>query len=213
MKKVIWLVMALWFVVPVGLVFAESFHDTADTDKNGVLDRDEMKKAVDERYKNEDANKDGKLNVDEYQAARQKNFDDADVNKDGSVTVEEWAIYWCGTDKDAGKVEKPLKMGKKKSRARLMDANKDGKLGKDECILFWSGRFIDLDGNKDGKLSREEYMDRMKEMAKMMDVNGDGVITIEEYHVSWLGKDSAKASGGSAGKERKPGASKAPSTK
>ncbi len=103
--------------------------------------------------------------------------------------VEESAIYWCGTDKDAGKVKKPVKMGKKKSRTRAMDTNKDGKLGKDECVLFWSGRFIDLDGNKDGRLSREEYMEQMKEMAKMMDINGDGVITIEEYYTSWLDTD------------------------
>lgn len=204
MKKILWLVITVFLINPVGLVFAESFHDKADTDKNGVVTGDEMKKAVDERYKNEDANKDGKLTVDEYQAARQKNFDDADVNRDGSVTVEEWAIYWCGTDRGAGKVKKPVKMGKKKSRSKIMDANRDGKLGKDECVLFWSGRFVDLDGNKDGKLSREEYMDRMKEMAKMMDINGDGVITVEEYYVSWLGKDNAKTSGKSVGKQKKP---------
>ena len=206
MKKVVWFVVALWLVVPIGVAFAESFHDKADIDRNGTVSRDEMKKAVDERYKNEDADKDGKLTIDEYRAARQKNFDDADVNKDGSVTVEEWAIYWCGTDKDAGKVKKPVKMGKKKSRSRLMDANKDGKLGKDECVLFWSGRFVDLDGNKDGKLSREEYMDRMKEMAKTMDIDGDGVITIEEYYTSWLGKDNAGTSGRPAGKQKKPAA-------
>jgi Ca2+-binding EF-hand superfamily protein len=205
MKKVIWLVIAVFLVVPVGLALAESFHDKADTDKDGTVSREEMKKAVDERFRSEDANKDGKLTVEEYQAARQKNFNDADVNKDGSVTVEEWAIYWCGTDKDAGKVKKPVKMGKKKSRSKLMDANKDGKLGKDECVLFWSGRFVDIDGNKDGKLSREEYMDRMKEMVKTMDIDGDGVVTIEEYYVSWLG-DSTKASNKPAGTQKKPAA-------
>jgi len=202
MKKVIWLVIAVFLIVPVGVVFAGSFHDRADTDKDGAVTRDEMKKAVDERYGNEDANKDGKLTVEEYQAARQKNFDNADVNKDGSVTVEEWAIYWCGTDKDAGKAKNPVKMGKKKSRSKLMDANKDGKLGKDECVLFWSGRFVDLDGNKDGKLSRVEYMDRMKEMVKTMDIDGDGVVTIEEYYVSWLGKDNAATSRKPAGKKK-----------
>lgn len=206
MKKVVWLVIAVFLVVPVGLVFAEAFHDMADTDKNGAVTREEMKKAVDERYRGEDGNKDGKLTVEEYQAARQKNFDDADVNKDSSVTVEEWAIYWCGTDKDAGKVKKPVKMGKKKSRSKLMDANRDGKLGKDECVLFWSGRFVDLDGNKDGKLSREEYMDRMKEMAKTMDIDGNGVVTIEEYYVSWLGEKNTKATNKPAGKQKKPAA-------
>lgn len=205
MKKMLGLIVAAMFLaVPLGYVFAESFHDGADADKDGVVARDEMKRAVGDRYKDEDANKDNKLTVDEYQAARQKNFDVADANKDGSVTVEEWAIYWCGTDKDAGKAKKPIKMGKKKSRAKTMDANKDGKLGKDECVLFWSGRFADLDGNQDGKLTREEYMDRMKEMARMMDLNGDGVITIEEYYVSWLGKDSPGTSKKSTGKFRKP---------
>lgn len=213
MKKTICFIIALFLVVPLGYAVAGSFHDQADADKDGVVVSDEMKKAVDERYKNEDTNKDGKLTVDEYRTARQKNYDAADTNKDGSVTVEEWAIYWCGTDKDAGKVKKPVKMGKKKSRTKLMDANRDGKLGKDECVLFWSGRFIDLDGNKDGKLSREEYIDRMKEMAKTMDIDGDGVITIEEYYVSWLGKDGAKTSGKSAGKQKKPGVEKAPSPK
>ena len=214
MKKLLGLfIIALFLVVPIGFASAQSFHDKADSDKDGVVTSAEMQKAVDDRYKNEDADKDGKVTVDEYKTARQKNFEDADTDKDGSVTVEEWAIYWCGTDKDAGKVKKPVKMGKKKSRTKLMDANKDGTLGKDECVLFWSGRFIDLDGNKDGKLSREEYMDRMKEMAKMMDIDGDGVITIEEYYVSWLGKDNAKISGKSAGKQKKAGAQKVPSAK
>lgn len=206
MKKILGLfIIMLVLVAPIVSAIAQSFHDKADADKDGAVTAAEMRKAVDDRYKNEDTDKDGKVTIEEYEAARQKNFDDADVNKDGSVTVEEWAIYWCGTDKDAGKVKKPVKMGKKGSRAKLMDANKDGKLGKDECVLFWSGRFVDLDGNKDGKLSREEYMDRMKQMAKMMDIDGDGVITVEEYYVSWLGKDNAKASKKPAGKKKKPG--------
>ena len=209
MKKILGLVIIAVLLVSLpGFVRAQSMHDKADTDKDGVVTGAEMKKAVEDRYKSEDADKDGKLTVNEYQAARQKNFDDADINKDGSVTVEEWAIYWCGTDKDAGKVKKPVKMGKKKSRTRAMDTNKDGKLGKDECVLFWSGRFIDLDGNKDGRLSREEYMEKMKEMAKMMDINGDGVITIEEYYISWLGKDDAKSSNKKAGKQKKIGTDK-----
>jgi hypothetical protein len=194
MKRSVLFLAAVLLVFPVGFACAESFHDQADADKDGVVTVPEMQKAVGDRYKGEDADKDGKLTVDEYMSARHKNFDDADVNKDGSLTVQEWAIYWCGTDKDAAKVKKPVKMGKKKSRAKLMDANKDGKLGKDECVLFWSGRFVDLDGDKNGRLSREEYRDKMQEMAKMMDINGDGVITIEEYYVSWLGKDAPKTS-------------------
>lgn len=203
MKRLVFVVAALLLVVPMGIAFAQSFHDKADADKNGVITGTEIRKALDERYKSEDADKDGKLTHDEYVSARHKNFDDADTNKDGSVTVEEWAIYWCGTDKDAGNVKKPVKMGKNKSRSKLMDANKDGKLGKDECILFWSGRFVDLDGDKNGRLSREEYIDRMKEMAKTMDVNGDGVVTIEEYYVSWVGKDDAKPSRKPVAKKQK----------
>lgn len=204
MKRIMFLgVTTMLFFVLIagsGVVLAQSLHDRADADKDGTVTKADIMKALEERYKNEDADKDGKMTVDEYQKARQKNFDDADKNKDGMVTVEEWAIYWCGTDKDAAKVKKPVKMSKKTSRAKLMDKNRDGKLGKDECVMFWAGRFVDLDGNKDGKLSREEYLDRMKAMAKTMDLDGDGVITIEEYYVSWVGKDKVTIKNRPAGK-------------
>jgi|GEM_PF-265880 len=201
---------ALCLALTVGTGFAQSLHDRADADKDGIVTRGEITNSLEERYKNEDADKDGKVTIDEFQQARQRNFDDADVNKDGVVGVEEWAIYWCGTDKDTARAKKPVKMGKKSSVAKLMDTNKDGKLGKDECVVFWAGRFVDLDGNKDGKMSRDEYLDRMKEMAKQMDLDGDGVITIEEYYVSWVGKDSVTIKNKPAGKAKKPAQSKAP---
>lgn len=196
-----------------GIAGAQSVHDKADADKDGIVMKEDMKTALEERYGNEDGNKDGKMTVDEYRDARKRNFDDADTNKDGVVGIEEWAIYWCGTDKDAAKVKKPVKMGRKASRAKLMDANRDGKIGKDECVVFWAGRFKDLDGNKDGKMSREEYLDRMKGMAKTMDLDGDGVITIEEYHVSWVGKDKVTIRNKPAGKGEKPATQEAPSQK
>jgi Ca2+-binding EF-hand superfamily protein len=213
MKKVMFIaVLCLVLSVGCGAAGAQSVHDRADADNDGVVTKEDMKKALEERYRGEDANKDGKVSVDEYQDARRKNFDDADANRDGVVTVEEWAIYWCGTDKDAAKAKKPVKMGKS-SRAKLMDANKDGKIGKDECVVFWAGRFKDLDGNKDGKMSREEYLDRMIGMAKTMDLDGDGVITIEEYYVSWVGKDSVTIKNKPAGKTKKPAAQKTPAEK
>lgn len=215
MKKSLFLgfLAALCFAFSAGLAGAQSLHDKADTDKSGVVARDNMKKALEERYRNEDADKNGKMTVDEYQIARKKNFDDADTNKDGVVTVEEWAIYWCGTDQGAAKVKKPVKMSRNASRAKLMDTNKDGKLGKDECVVFWAGRFVDLDANKDSKMSRQEYLDRMKAMAKMMDIDGDGVITIEEYSVSWVGKDNAATKNEPAGKTKKGAAEKTPAKK
>lgn len=196
-----------------GVVMAQALHDRADADKDGIVTKADIMKALEERYKSEDANKDGNMTVDEYQQARKKNFDDADTNKDGVVGIEEWVVYWCGTDKDAAKVKKPVKMGKKASRAKLMDANKDGKISKNECVAFWGGRFVDLDGNKDGKMSRDEYMEKMKGMAKMMDLNGDGVIVIEEYYVSWLGKDKVTIKNKPAGKAKKSPAEKAPEKK
>ncbi|HOD74868.1 MAG TPA: hypothetical protein PKJ17_02500 [Syntrophorhabdaceae bacterium] len=206
---------AFCFVLSIGsgVAAAQSVHDRADADKDGVITKEDMKKALEERYRGEDTNKDGKVTVDEYQDARRKNFDDADANKDGMVTVEEWAIYWCGTDQGAAKVKKPVKMSRNASRAKLMDTNKDGKLGKDECVVFWAGRFVDLDGNKDSKMSRQEYLDRMKAMAKMMDIDGDGVITIEEYSVSWVGKDNAATKNEPAGKTKKGAAQKTPAKK
>ncbi|MHB8108899.1 MAG: EF-hand domain-containing protein [Syntrophorhabdaceae bacterium] len=168
--------------------YTKSLYEIADSNKDGIVTENEMQEAVAQRYKDEDANKDARLTVDEYQAARQKNFDDADTKKDGVVTVEQWAVYWCGAAKGADKVKKPVKMGRKASRPKLMDKNKDGKLSQDECVLFWAGRFIDLDADHDGKLTREEYLGKMKDMAKTMDINGDGVIVIEEYNISWLGK-------------------------
>lgn len=199
--------------VGLGLVGAQSLHDRADADKDGTVMKDDMKKALEERYRNEDIDGDGKMTVDEYLESRKKTFDDADTNKDGAVAVEEWAVYWCGTDKGAAKVRKPVRMGKKASAAKLMDANKDGKMSKDECVFFWSGRFVDLDANKDGRMSREEYLDSMKKLAKTMDLNNDGVIVIEEYYVSWLGKDGAPLKKKPAGKAKKPAVEKAPAQK
>lgn len=217
MKKLMFLGIfaALCFTLSVGsgLVGAQSLHDTGDADKDGIVTKDDMTKVLEERYKNEDIDKDGKMTVDEYLESRKKTFDEADTNKDGAVAVEEWAVYWCGTDKGAAKVKKPVKMGKKASAAKLMDANKDGKISKDECVLFWSGRFVDLDANKDGRMSREEYLDSMKNLAKTMDLNKDGVIVIEEYYVSWLGKDSAPGKKKPAGKAKKPTPEKAPAQK
>jgi Ca2+-binding EF-hand superfamily protein len=175
-----------------GIVQAQSLHEKADVNKDKVVTKAELKKALEERYKNEDGNKDGKMTVEEYQQARQKNFDAADTNKDGVVIVEEWVVYWCGTAGDAAKVKDPVKMDRTTSRSHRMDRNKDGKLHQDECIAFWAGRFVDLDENKDGKMSRDEYLNRMKEMAKTMDLDSDGIITIEEYHISWVGKDKAE---------------------
>lgn len=199
--------LCLFLSLGYGIVQAQSLLEKADANKDGVVTRAEMKKALADRYKNEDANKDGKLTVDEYLQARQKNFDAADTNKDGIVMVEEWVVYWCGTAGDAAKVKEPVKMDRSASRTQRMDTSKDGKIQPNECVAFWAGRFVDLDENKDGKLTRDEYINRMQGMAKMMDLNGDGVITIEEYNISWLGKEKAP------GKEKQQAAEKAPAKK
>lgn len=192
-----------------GITAAQSLYDSADAGRDGVVTKEDMRKALDERYRSEDGNKDGKITVDEYRDARKKDFDGADVNKDGVITVEEWAIYWCGTDKDAGKVKKPAKAGKKKaSRAKAIDANKDGKIGKDECVLFWSGTFIDFDVNGDGRMSREEYLEKIKDMADIIDLDNDGVITIEEYYVFWVGDDNVAVKNKPSVKGKKPAARK-----
>lgn len=211
MKKIFLfsLVVAICLLLSIGsgIVQAQSLHDKADTNKDGVVTKTELQKALSDRYKNEDANKDGKLTTDEYLQARQKNFDGADTNKDGVVVVEEWAIYWCGKAGDAAKVKEPVKMDRQTSRSQRMETNKDGKIQLNECIVFWAGRFIDLDENKDGKLSRDEYIGRMKTMAKMMDLDGDGIITVEEYSISWIGIEKA------TGKETESASGKSPSKK
>jgi Ca2+-binding EF-hand superfamily protein len=200
-------VICLLLSIGSGIVQAQSLHDKADTNKDGVVTKTELQKALSDRYKNEDANKDGKLTTDEYLQARQKNFDAADTSKDGVVVVEEWAIYWCGKAGDAAKVKEPVKMDRQASRSQRMETNKDGKIQLNECIVFWAGRFIDLDENKDGKLSRDEYIGRMKTMAKMMDLDGDGIITVEEYRISWIGIEKA------AGKETESASGKSPAKK
>lgn len=209
----VFVVLCLMLSAGPGIVQAQSLHDSADKDRDGIVTKADIMKALEERYKGEDADKDGKVTVDEYALARQKNFDAAETNKDGVVGIEEWAIYWCGTDKGTAKAKKPVKMNRKASRAKLMDTNKDGRIGRNECVAFWAGRFVDLDGNKDGKMSREEYLDRMKGMAKLMDLDGDGVIVIEEYYVSWLGKDKVTIKNKPAGKAKKSPAEKAPEKK
>jgi Ca2+-binding EF-hand superfamily protein len=200
-------VICLFMFTGAGIVRAQSLHDTADANKDGTVNKSELKKALGDRYKTEDADKDGKLTVDEYLQARQQNFNAADTNKNGMVTVEEWVIYWCGKAGDASKMKAPVKMDRQASRFQRMDVDQDGTVQQNECVVFWAGRFVDLDENKDGKMTREEYISRMKAMAEIMDLDGDGVITVEEYTISWIGKEQA------AGKKETPAAGTSPAKK
>ena len=106
-----------------------------------------------------DTNKDGILNKEEAMAACSRNFDKMDTNKDGSVSKEELDV--CGGHKHG---DKSAAMHKKhENKLNAADIDNSGTLSKEEAKKLppMAKHFDAIDSNKDGSLDQNEIADFM----------------------------------------------------
>ena len=147
-----------------------------DTDRDGVITREEW-----ERYfLDRDDNKDGRLTLEEMQlASRQSRVDEAlapdygremafhklDVNKNDLVERGEWP----GNDRSF----------------KRMDANHNGVINLEEFLSrngrYWNLTFEDLDLNGDGIITRDEWLDSEVAFSRL-DHDRNGVIDRFEFY-------------------------------
>jgi Ca2+-binding EF-hand superfamily protein len=101
-----------------------------------------------------DTNKDGLLNKDEAMAACSRHFDKMDTNKDGSISKAE--LDACGSHKHGDKSAAMHK--KQENELNAADIDKSGTLSKEEAQkLSPVAQYFDaIDTNKDGSLDGDE---------------------------------------------------------
>lgn len=121
--------------------------DRLDTNKDGVVSREEAKKAADERFSRLDTNKDGAITEAEVKAAHEQRR-------------AEWAKkHEDKTGEKSASKDKP-RHGKRHGHGKgffaHLDANKDGKVTRAEAAQLETERFNRMDANNDGKITREE---------------------------------------------------------
>jgi Ca2+-binding EF-hand superfamily protein len=106
-----------------------------------------------------DTNKDGMLNKEEALAACSRHFDKMDTNKDGSVSKEELDV--CGSHKHGDKSAARHKKYDKEFKAA--DADKSGTISQDEAkkLPLVAKHFDVIDINKDGSLDGDELYNFM----------------------------------------------------
>ncbi len=129
----------------------------ADTDKDGFLTAEELKKAEAKRREDSakrtlerfDENQDGQLVLTEIPERMRARYKNMDTDQNGILTLKELAAP-------------PVRRGQDRSdRApaaiiRRLDANEDGKLTGDEIPTWMQRRMEQLDKNKDGALTADE---------------------------------------------------------
>lgn len=131
-----------------------------DTDKNGTLDRDELKEGMDDLIGTFEMEQ---TNWDEF-------FDAIDTNHDGVVSHKEFIV--ASFDR-----QKLINKGNLDMAFDIIDENHDGILTLDEIKKAFSGHhsesdetwksFMDeADKNHDGEISRQEFYDAMEEIMR-----------------------------------------------
>jgi hypothetical protein len=142
----------------------------ADANKDGKVTVQEAQAMRVARFDQMDANKDGFLDKDEMKAAWKEHghrghrgdhgmMKDADANKDGKISKAEFVT---------GAEARFAKMDSNKDGFLDQSDRKDGKDHK-------GGRMAQLDTNQDGKLSRAEFLAK-DPMFERLDANKDGVV-------------------------------------
>ncbi len=99
----------------------QKLFDAIDTNKDGILTKDEMMVHEKVTFSKLDVNKDGVITPNEIKKEWKVYFDKLDTNKDGKVTPEELNA----------KLQEVL---------IVMDKNADGKITIDEYYLYWVDR-------------------------------------------------------------------------
>ena len=169
---------------------APAFFRRADTDKDGKISLEDIKKVVpnfpEDRFAGFDGNKDGFLVVDELRNPRSMGsgedrgrgmLERADEDKDGKITAEEF-------------VKAYPRLGD--IRFKALDANKDGTLSPDEAApnrgAAIAGLIRNADEDKDGKVSKAEFAKAEpkadESRFQSLDQNADGSLSSEDIEGS-----------------------------
>ncbi len=156
-------------------ISSELLLSQIDTDRDGVITREEW----DRYFRERDENKDDRLTAEEIlggqkvkedetqnpDAGREAAFRRLDVNKNDQIERSEWP----GNDRSF----------------KHMDANRDGVVSLEEFMSrngrYWNEKFENLDFNRNGIITRDEWMD--SEIAfQRLDHDHNGVIERREFY-------------------------------
>jgi Ca2+-binding EF-hand superfamily protein len=119
-----------------------------DTNKDGVVAREEALAAADLQFARMDQNKDGKIDTSEMRPPHRRGGDGVGKSADGKAAP--------GMHRGGGMGQRML--------ARV-DANKDGAISREEFRTAATTRFERMDANRDGRIDAAEQntmRDRMK---------------------------------------------------
>jgi len=159
---------------------ADEFIQDHDSNKDGVLSKDELPERFRHNFEKLDANKDGKISKEELekgfhhlQARRRPSdfvFVLVEMSDCDECCAEELQVVYDflrKLDKDGnGKIAADeLKAGREElvnkrvdAVFKALDTNKDGKISKEEARGQVRRHFDELDTNKDGFVSRDELL-------------------------------------------------------
>jgi Ca2+-binding EF-hand superfamily protein len=158
---------------------AQRFAQRLDTDKDGYVSLDELKKGAptgrpesglsaldlsagpEALFKNFDGNSDGKLSKEELTAMPNLPVGMLDTNADGDLTREEldqsWTKLQARIESFRGKRPRgPADQVGARQLFHQQDADADGRLTKEEAKGTLANQFDSLDTNTDGKLDAQE---------------------------------------------------------
>ncbi|HUH65659.1 MAG TPA: EF-hand domain-containing protein [Syntrophales bacterium] len=145
--------------------------DRIDIDRNGKIDKQEFRGAVEKIFDKLDTNKDGYLDREEFRALKipdaDRIFDKLDKDGEGRIPREKFVLqsmerFYKMDENGDGVIDK---REYRRAAARLfdrLDKNKDGYLDRDEFRALGlpdADKVFDrLDSNKDGRLSKDEFV-------------------------------------------------------
>jgi Ca2+-binding EF-hand superfamily protein len=138
-----------------------------------AADSTDVERQVAQLLQRMDTNKDGMISRDEAKGPLAKNFDLLDTNKDGYLDKDELrraVTRWRAAQKAAAKQGNPDRPGGQRPQQPDFDAldlNADGRLTREELKgTRFEADFDKIDTNKDGKIDRKEFEAYLKKLAE-----------------------------------------------